>query len=84
MTNKKLTQEEVTQIKEIQDRMTAVQTEFGQLELAKLDLEQRRKNVVSYLDETRQKEADLVKVLEDKYGKGTINLDTEEFVSESE
>ena len=84
MTNQKLTQEEVTQIKEIQDRTTAVQTEFGQLELAKLDLEQRRKNVVTYLDETRQKEADLVKVLEEKYGKGTINLDTEEFVSDSE
>lgn len=84
MTNQKLTQEEVTQIKEIQDRMSAVQAEFGQLELAKLDLEQRRKNVVSYLEETRQKEAELVKVLEEKYGKGTINLDTEEFVSDSE
>lgn len=84
MANQKLTQEEVTQIKEIQDRMSAVQTEFGQLELAKLDLEQRRKNVVSYLEETRQKEADLVKVLEEKYGKGTINLDTEEFVSDSQ
>ena len=83
MANKKLTQEEVTQIKEIQDRMSAIQTEFGQLELAKLDLDQRRKNVVTYLDETRQKEVDLVKVLEEKYGKGTINLDTEEFVPDS-
>ena len=80
MKNKKLTQEEVAQIKNIQDRMQAVQTELGQLELAKLDLDQRRKNVVTYLNETREKEADLVKVLEDKYGKGTINLDTEEFV----
>ena len=84
MENKKLTQEEVAQIKNIQDRMQAVQTELGQLELAKLDLDNRRKNVENYLQETRDTEADLVKELEEKYGKGTINLDTEEFVPDQQ
>ena len=84
MENKKLTQEEVAQIKNIQDRMQAVQTELGQLELAKMDLANRRKNVEDYLQETRDTEADLVKELEEKYGKGTINLDTEEFVPDQQ
>ena len=84
MKNKKLTQEEVAQIKNIQDRMQAVQTELGQLELAKMDLANRRKNVENYLQETRDSEAELVKELEEKYGKGTINLDTEEFVPDQE
>lgn len=84
MENKKLTQEEVAQIKNIQDRMQAVQTELGQLELAKMDLANRRKNVENYLQETRDTEAELVKELEEKYGKGTINLDTEEFVPDQE
>tara|TARA_R110002126_G_scaffold90280_1_gene215390 strand:+ start:1178 stop:1432 length:255 start_codon:yes stop_codon:yes gene_type:complete len=84
MKNKKLTQEEVTQIKNIQDRMQAVQTELGQLELAKMDLANRRKNVEEYLQETRATEVDLVKELEEKYGKGTVNLGTEEFVPDQE
>ena len=84
MENKKLTQEEVAQIKNIQDRMQAVQTELGQLELAKMDLANRRKNVENYLQETRDSEAELVKELEEKYGKGTINLDTEEFVPDQQ
>jgi antitoxin component HigA of HigAB toxin-antitoxin module len=84
MENKKLTQEEVTQIKNIQDRMQAVQTELGQLELAKMDLANRRKNVEDYLQETRATEVDLVKELEEKYGKGTVNLGTEEFVPDQE
>lgn len=84
MENKKLTQEEVTQIKNIQDRMQAVQTELGQLELAKMDLANRRKNVEEYLQETRATEVDLVKELEEKYGKGTVNLGTEEFVPDQE
>lgn len=84
MENKKLTQEEIAQIKNIQDRMQAVQTELGQLELAKMDLANRRKNVEDYLQETRDTEAELVKELEEKYGKGTINLDTEEFVPDQE
>ena len=84
MENKKLTQEEETQIKNIQDRMQAVQTELGQLELAKMDLANRRKNVEDYLQETRATEVDLVKELEEKYGKGTVNLGTEEFVPDQE
>ena len=64
--------------------MQAVQTELGQLELAKMDLANRRKNVEEYLQETRATEVDLVKELEEKYGKGTVNLGTEEFVPDQE
>jgi phosphopantetheine adenylyltransferase len=49
-----------------------------------MDLANRRKNVEDYLQETRATEVDLVKELEEKYGKGTVNLGTEEFVPDQE
>ena len=84
MENQKLSQEELQQIKDIQTRMQAVQSELGQLELAKMELAQRRTNVETYLQETRKSESDLVKALEEKYGKGSIDLQNGEFVPSEE
>ena len=80
MANQKLTQEELEQIEGIQKRMQAVKTELGQLGLAELDLKNRRTNVESYLSETQEIEGQLVKDLEDKYGKGSIDLQNGEFI----
>ena len=80
MANQKLTQEELEQIEGIQKRMQAVKTELGQLGLAELDLKNRRTNIESYLSATQEIESQLVKDLEDKYGKGSINLQNGEFI----
>jgi len=84
MANQKLSQEEIQQIQNIQTRMQAVQSELGQLELAKMDLATRRTNVETYLQETRQSETDLVKSLEEKYGRGSIDLQNGEFIPAEE
>ena len=80
MTNQKLSQEELQQIQDIQTRMQAVKTELGQLALAEIDLKNRRVNVENYLTETQDLESNLVKVLEDKYGKGSIDIQNGEFI----
>ena len=80
MANQKLSKEELTQIEEIQTRTQAVKTELGQLGLAEIDLKNRRTNVENYLVETQELETKLVKDLEDKYGKGSIDLQNGEFI----
>ena len=80
MANQKLSKEELTQIEEIQTRTQAVKTELGQLGLAEIDLKNRRTNVENYLVETQELETKIVKDLEDKYGKGSIDLQNGEFI----
>lgn len=84
MANQKLSKEELTQIEEIQTRTQAVKTELGQLGLAEIDLKNRRTNVENYLVETQELETKLVKDLEDKYGKGSIDLQNGEFIPSTE
>ena len=84
MANQKLLQEEIEQIQDVQNRMQAVKTELGQLALAKIDLKNRKTNVENYLVETQEIEATLVKELEDKYGRGSIDLQKGEFVPEKQ
>ena len=84
MVNQKLLKEEIQQIQDVQNRMQAVKTELGQLALAKIDLKNRKINVENYLVETQEMEAKLVKDLEDKYGRGSIDLQKGEFVPEKQ
>lgn len=82
MENTKLTQEELTQIKELQDQNQALAAEFGALELAKLQIEKHRSELVTFFEQLKQQEQDLGKALSEKYGTGTIELDKGEFSPE--
>ena len=84
MENQKLSQEELEKISDIQTRMQTIQTELGKLELAKMDLKTRRKPIERFIDESRNLEAELARELQEKYGKGTINLDEKVFVADQE
>ena len=75
MASKKLLKKELEQIQDIQNRMQAVRTELGQLALAKIDLKNREANIENYLVETQELEGKIVKELEEKYGKGSIDLE---------
>lgn len=80
--SKKLSKGELEEITAIQSRMQAVKTELGQLALAEIDLKSRKGNIEAYLDETKGLESKLVKSLEEKYGRGSINLQEGEFIPE--
>lgn len=80
MANKKLSQQELESIKEIQQRGQAYQNELGRLEGLKLDIKKRKQEIIQYNEETVKLEQQLVDQLEEKYGKGSINLENGEFV----
>ena len=79
MENKKLTQEELKQIQEIQNKSQAIVQELGQIELLKLNLEGRREGALAFLEELKQEEKALAEALEAAYGKGSIDLEKGEF-----
>lgn len=80
MENQKLTEEELQRIGELQQKNNAVVSELGQIELIKMNIEARREAAEKFLTELREEEEGLGKELSDKYGTGSINLETGEFV----
>lgn len=80
MENQKLTQEELQSINELQQKNNAVVSELGQIELTRMAVESRRANAEAYLAELRKEEEDFGKELSDKYGTGSIDLASGEFV----
>ena len=55
METKKLSQEELKQIQDIQNKNQAIIVEFGQIELIKLSLEERVQNAKEYLVELKSR-----------------------------
>ena len=82
MAKQKLTKAELQKIEDVQVRMQAVRTEFGALALAEIDLKNRRNSVENYLSETQELENKLVSELQEKYGRGSIDLQAKEFIPE--
>ena len=80
MENQKLTQEELQSINELQQKNNAVVSELGQIELTRMAVESRRANAEAYLAELRKEEEEFGKELSDKYGTGSIDLASGEFV----
>jgi len=77
----KLQETELQQLKLIQEKNQAILLEFGQIELIKLELENRINNAKAYLKELREEESTLSQFLESTYGKGSIDLDKGEFIA---
>jgi len=84
MANQKLTDEELATIKQLQERNDAVVKEFGQISLLQMGLEKRSENAKEYLEQLRAQEEAFGKELTEKYGSGTINMDTQEFIATPE
>ena len=84
---KKLTDEEINSISEIRQKTSEKIMQFGEIELELIYLAKRKdqlleakKNYEHELEEIRKSEFDLSKNLEQKYGQGTLNLDSGEFL----
>ena len=76
---KKLSDQEVKQIKVVQDNRQKVINELGQIKLAELNLEKRLESAETTLEQLQQQENELAKYMETKYGNGVIDIDTGEF-----
>ena len=66
---KQLTPEEIQQIKNLQDQVQQVTLQLGTIEVKKIQL----KDSILKL---QQQEEQIAKILSDKYGNGTLDIDT--------
>jgi hypothetical protein len=81
METKVLTQEEITQLKSVQqDRLNLIER-FGVLEIQKQEIKNQEQQLSNAYQELKQYEEQLGKQLQEKYGDGTINLEKGEFIS---
>jgi hypothetical protein len=77
----KLQQEEIDALLDIQKKNKIVLEEFGKISILEIDLDNRRERAEKFLTDLRSAEDQLARALEDKYGKGTVNIDKGEFTA---
>ncbi len=80
-TNTKFTEDEIKELKAIRSKFTDISYKLGQIEIQHLGLEDEKKKLITSFSNTIEKEKSLAKQLIDKYGKGTIDIDSGEFIS---
>jgi hypothetical protein len=81
MKTKVLTQEEITQLKSVQQERYSIVDKFGTIEIQFQELESTKQKLKLDYEKLKQKEEVLGKQLQAKYGDGTIDLEKGEFVS---
>ena len=75
----KFTEEELKSLQGLQGTYQQITLAMGQISLSKIQLENREQSVLNTLGEVREKENELAKELTEKYGKGSLNIETGEF-----
>ena len=73
-----ITEEEKTKLKEIQTSTRSLISELGEVELIKLQLENRYNNAKQFLDELSNQENEFTQSILDKYWKINLNPETGE------
>ena len=91
MAEVKFTEEELKNIKDLRKTYFEIQQSFGQLEIARLrlekqieDLEKVGGGLKNQFSETQEAERSFLKQLTEKYGEGTLDVDSGKFVSKSD
>jgi uncharacterized protein (DUF3084 family) len=79
MSAQKFTEEEIASLKEIQTEMDQIIIRFGQISINKEALNSQENQLKKSLSQLKVKEQTLAQTLSDKYGKGTFDLETNEF-----
>ena len=71
----KLTEQELQEIKEVQQQQEILISDFGQLEYQIQLFELQKEKLVEKLEEVRAKETDVANKLNEKYGNGSIDIE---------
>ena len=72
----KFTEEELTQVQNIQRSYTSLQTQFGQLKLAKIRLDEQESDLKLSLRDIQSEEKKFLDGITEKYGQGSLNPET--------
>jgi hypothetical protein len=76
-----LTEEEKTTLKNIQQKTQLLILELGEIEMVKLQLENRHQIAKAFLNDLATAEDDFNKSIVEKYGKSSINPETGEITA---
>jgi predicted nucleic acid-binding Zn-ribbon protein len=80
MEKKVLTQEEIDKITKLKQQFEDLTGVAGNVEIQIMNLQLQKDQIKSNLQQLQQQEAVLAKELEEKYGNGTISLESGEFL----
>jgi stress response protein YsnF len=75
-----LTQEEIQKLTELKSQFNELVNVVGNVEIQIMDLQLKKEQLKSSLQNLQQQEIAIAKELEDKYGQGSISLETGEFL----
>jgi|TARA_R100000005_G_C4861523_1_gene122664 hypothetical protein len=79
----KFTEEEIKKLKSVQARYSEYANQLGQLELELIDLRKQKNEIEELVLKLRTEEINFAQELTKKYGKGTIDINTGEFIAEN-
>ena len=73
------TNEEIEKLRNLQARVNQTTVQFGQLSINKLKLEEAENTLKQQLNKLEKEEVDIAKSLSNKYGKGSLDIETGTF-----
>ena len=76
---KKFTQEELDSLKNFQIRLEQVVSQLGRVHLSKIKLNEQEDLLKAEIKNNEKEEHELAKTLSDKYGKGSLDIETGTF-----
>tara|TARA_B100000287_G_C20427370_1_gene700030 strand:- start:19 stop:312 length:294 start_codon:yes stop_codon:yes gene_type:complete len=79
-TPQSFTEQELNELKNLRDKIDEMSFQFGQLSIQKIKLEEQENNLKNQLKNLEKEETTIAKKLTDKYGKGSIDLETGTFI----
>ena len=80
----KLTEDEIKELTEIRNSFSNLTLMIGETEVGITNLTNRKQDLINNLRKLDEKQGDLSKKLENKYGKGSVSLETNEFTPTQE
>ena len=75
----KFSEEELKALQSLQNQSQVATLKFGQLYLSKLRLDEEETKLKNQLKQLEQEEIKIAQQLTDKYGKGSLDIETGEF-----
>ena len=73
-TPQSFSQDEISQLKNLRNKINELSLQFGQLTINKIKLEETENKLKKQLNSLEEEESQIAKKLSDKYGDGSIDL----------
>lgn len=79
MEKQTLTAEELQRLRDLQENNRRLVQELGEISLLEINIRNRKESAESFLTELRKAEQEFSSLLSEKYGDGTLDVNTGEF-----